>query len=231
MSIAKKLTESLKCQFNEATLGRLVQHVQNGDCLAFVSAERDDVEKEVNVENTKALRNYASNLARSLKLGYFKAKGGYVELKDDGSKKNVDGENSIIIFAPSDQFEIVKEFAISMGIKFKQDSVMLVDPTGIAKWIATRPDSSVGSQVGKSEKIVGKFNAKQIGLYYSKVGKKAFSFAKIEEGFEPKSKATSIQLRGSDYFCNLIKECVKQNLSFYEAFFEEKHKDKLNISV
>lgn len=209
MSIAKKLTESLKCQFNEATLGRLVQHVQNGDCLAFISAERDDVEKEVNVENTKALRNYASNLARSLKLGYFKAKGGYVELKDDGSKKNVDGENSIIIFAPSDQFEIVKEFAISMGIKFKQDSVMLVDPTGIAKWIATRPDSSVGSQVGK----------------------KAFSFAKIEEGFEPKSKATSIQLRGSDYFCNLIKECVKQNLSFYEAFFEEKHKDKLNISV
>lgn len=222
---ARQFIESVEKSLTEATLSRLVQHLNQGDCLAFISAERDENTPQQNTEATKQLRQYASNLARSLKIGYFKAKGGYVEIRDDGSKKNVDGENSIIIFAPSDQFDIVKEFAISMGIKFKQDSIMLVDPNGIAKWIATRPDSSVGSQVGKSELTVGKFNASQIGLYYSKVGKKAFSFAELKEGYQPTTRPTSIQLRGSDYFCKAIKECVEKEVSFYEYFFDEKHRD------
>lgn len=227
MSKAKQLVEKLnRLNLNEASLGRLVQHLNKGECLAFISAERSEVSEKENQQNTLDLRKYASNFHKNLKLGYIKAKGGYVELVD-GQKVEVTDEDSIILFAPPDEFDILKEFALSMGRKFKQDSVMLVDPSGEAYWVATIPNSSVGS-IG-SKKYVGKFKSTRIGDYFSMVGKKSFSFTQLSESKKIIPKSTERRL--NEYFWNRLSECVKQGVSFYDYFFENKHTEKIDSVV
>lgn len=232
MGNLKKLNNQIDKMIYEASLGRLVQHLSYGYCFAFISAERSENTKAENDKATKDLRSYATNLAKGLKVGYIKAKGGYVEISDiDGSRQEIDGENSIILYAKPEQFDIIKTFAISMGKKFKQDSIMLVDPNGVAKWVATIEGSTVGNQIGKSEMIVGTFHPKQIGLYYSKVGKKSFSFTSLNEGFIQQSKFTSIEKRSSVYFCNILKECQSKGLIFHEVLENIKNYPEIKIKV
>lgn len=157
----------------ESGLNRLAQHLDNGEAMAIVSAFRSELPLSVNRENTERLRK----MALTAGFGYVKSTGGYVEKVDD--KDVAVEEESTIIYAPKGLEKSLLTFAMGMGIKYNQDSILWVDTHGKAQWIATRNDSSIGKINSKLN--LGSFNVLDTQKYYTKVGKKKFIFKSLEE--------------------------------------------------
>lgn len=157
----------------ESGLNRLNQHLENGEAMAIVSAFRSDNSLSTNRENTEKLRK----LALTAGFGYAKVVGGYVE-EVDGKKIPVE-EDSTIIYAPKGLERSLLTFAMGMGIKFKQDSILWVSSKGEAQWIATRNDSTIGKI--NSRLKLGNFNVTDTQKYYTKIGKKKFIFKSLDE--------------------------------------------------
>ena len=61
----------------EASLGRLMQHLEKGDCLLFISANRNENSEKENIKNFKGLQRYV----KIANFGYNKIEGHYVEEK------------------------------------------------------------------------------------------------------------------------------------------------------
>lgn len=199
---------------NEASLSRFWQHFSNGEPIAIISAERGELSKSENDKNTNSLRRYIN----SAKFGFSKALGGYSEIDDiTGEKKNIDGEKSSIVYSSPEREAELLNFAIGMGKKFNQDSILFIDTEGNAWWYSTRADSSVGPIGSKTP--VGKFHPKQIGNYYSKIGKKNFSFVSInEDSYEYKSRPTSVELQTAEVMRNSLKKLTEENKDFYDYY-------------
>lgn len=182
---------------NEASLGRLYQHLGK-DCLLFISADRvadttgmseeeaqkiKEVQKEINNKNYLKLKTYVKLASKAKNkihngncFGYNRVLGGY---KEETGEMTV-GERALVVYASPEYQEDLKKLGISLGKKFKQDSVMFVYPNEKAVWIGTREDSSVGG-IGK-EKPLGKFTTQNIDIYFTRIGHKEFKFTEIEEG-------------------------------------------------
>lgn len=108
-----------------------------------------------------------------------------------------------------------------MGKKYQQDSILFIDSNGNAEWVGTRKDSYCG---GINQTIpYGKFHPKLIGDYYTKIGKKHFSFTDITEGEKEimLSKETSIERRGREYFLNCLVESTKNDVDFYDYWMKK----------
>lgn len=205
----------------EASLGRLVQHFQDGDCIAIVSAFRGERDKAENMKLTKQLRT----LVLGAGFGFNKAIGGYSEKMDDGSVVNVDDEHSTIIYASPDRENELRKFVTSLGKKYEQDSVLFVGNDRKATWIFTRPDNFMDKPVGSTMEL-GDFHPKQIGVYFTKIGKKNFSFVmkeaeEVTRWSQHEMKVTTVEMRGFDHMKNVLKECATNGEDFYENYLSK----------
>jgi peptidoglycan hydrolase-like protein with peptidoglycan-binding domain len=150
---------------------------------------------------TKALRT----LVLGSKFGFNKVIGGYSEKQEDGTVVNIDDEHSTIIYAKPEREAELRKLAIALGKKYEQDSVLFVGSDRKAVWIFTRPDNFMQKPVGSTMEL-GDFHPKQIGVYFTKIGKKNFSFVmkeseEITRWSQNEIMPTTIEMRGFDYDC------------------------------
>ena len=204
---------------SEASMGRLYQHFKDGDCIAIVSAFRGERSKSENMKLTKELRVMTLGAG----FGYNKVIGGYSEKLDDGTVVNIDDEHSTVIYAKPEREKELRRFVESLGKKYKQDSVLFIGSDRKAKWIFTRPDNFMNKPVGSTLEL-GEFHPRQIGMYFTKIGKKHFSFV-IQEGevirwSQCEVKPTTIEMRGLDYMRTVLKECSDFDKDFYEEYLK-----------
>lgn len=204
----------------EASLGRLVQHFNDGDCIAIVSAFRGERTKAENMKMTKALRT----LVLGSKFGFNKVIGGYSEKQEDGTVVNIDDEHSTIIYAKPEREAELRKLAVALGKKYEQDSVLFVGSDRKAMWIFTRPDNFMQKPVGSTMEL-GDFHPKQIGVYFTKIGKKNFSFVmkeseEITRWSQNEIMPTTIEMRGFDYMTTILKECANNDSDFYETYLK-----------
>lgn len=218
---SRAILEGDEDMLTEASLGRLVQHFNDGDCIAIVSAFRGERTKAENMKMTKALRTFVLGS----KFGFNKVIGGYSEQQDDGSLVNIDDEHSTIIYAKPEREAELRKLAIALGKKYEQDSVLFVGSDRKAVWIFTRPDNFMKKPVGSTMEL-GDFHPRQIGVYFTKIGKKNFSFVMKESeevtrwsqnDFTP----TTIEMRGLDYMSEVLKECASTDVDFYETYLKD----------
>lgn len=172
-----------KQTINEASLGRVYQHLGK-DCMLFISADRGENSKAENKKNFNILKKaiYTAN------FGYNRLKGGYYEQDaETGETKEITDENSLVVYAPPEEGDTLLELGKKLGKKFKQDSIMFVDAKGKAKWVATRPDNFLEIPM-YGEKPLGEWSTAKISKYYSKIGKKKFTFLEVGQEHEPVKK-------------------------------------------
>lgn len=195
---------------SEASLGRFWAHLKTGEPVAIISAERSENSPKQNRKNTEFARTFIKNAG----FGFAKVKGGYSEIVN-GVNVDVDSENSTIVYTTPDREEELRKLAMSIGIRFKQDSILFIDSKGNVSWIGTREDSSCGG-IGR-KKPLGEFHPVQIGKYYSKIGKKHFSFTEIDENISM-SRPTTIEMRAMDRIQKILREAVERNIDFFELW-------------
>ncbi len=210
----------------EASLGRLRQHLEAGEPIAIISACRGDWNRKDPKENAKinkAKTNELRSFILGMGFGFNKAIGGYTEVDSEGNKVEIKDEMSCIVYATPDREKELRTFAIGMGKRFKQDSILFVDTNGDAEWIFTRKDNFMGKPVASSYKL-GEFHYTQLDKYFTKIGKKNFSFA--VESFDYKrytqiseeiSIPTTIQLRGFDFMRKELAKCAEQGIEWTQA--------------
>ena len=105
---------------NEASLGRIYQHINDDKPFAAMTAFRKSSSKKENLQNNKVLKS----LVKSADFGFVEVIGSYPEPQDDGEVVVVK-ENSIFIFGKrSDDEEVLKKLVKQLGKKYEQDSVL-----------------------------------------------------------------------------------------------------------
>lgn len=199
------LEELNKALLQEASLSRFIYHMKSGNPIAFVSGDRDENTLEQNKANRQAIKRYI----RLADFGYNRVKGGYVE---EGGNK-VDAESSFIIYGTPKREEELYDFALALGKKFGQSSILFVDTNGQASFVSTRNDSWVGT-FGQKLKL-GKLTTGSINDFYTRIGNKEFKFETLEEDVECKPSMVERQVQ-STFKKSLIskKDCV---IEYWEA--------------
>lgn len=221
-----KESQGPKNPLYEASLARLRQHKENHEPIAIISACRGDWNRKDPKENAK-INKAKTNELRSFILGagfgFNKAIGGYTEIDAEGSKIEIKDEMSCIVYATPDREKELRTFAIGMGKRFKQDSILFVNTNGDAEWIFTRPDNFMGKPVASSFKL-GEFHYKQLDKYFTKIGKKNFSFAVESFDYERYTQIseeiaipTTIELRGFDFMQKEIARCAREGIEWTQA--------------
>ena len=162
-----------KVEINEASLGRVYQHITRdaSKSFAILTAFRGGNSKQQNLQRNKKLQSDV----RSLGLGFFKVKGYWVECQDpdleyaqcpDDMKIPVVEES---LFVPN----ISREQAVKLGKKYEQDAVI---------YSGEETDNNVElvSKTGTSIMMLGKFSPSKIAQAYTRIKGSSFTF----EGFE-----------------------------------------------
>lgn len=199
---------------NEASLGRLYQHLGNS-VMVFISADRSENDRGTNKANFKELQKWV----RLANFGFNKIKGGYVEKDTNtGELRNVDDENSLCVYGSVDREDELLTLGMRLGKKFKQDSILFVDSDGVAYIIYTIKDNSAGVPLGKKVKV-GKFSTNTLSQYYSKIGKKTFSFKSVSEA----------TVRSTKYTDNYEADELKKVMKAYEDDWEYQYYNRDNI--
>lgn len=183
----------------EASMSRLWQHFQKGNPVLVISSDRGELSKSENNSNFASLRSDI----RAGKFGYVKVKGGYTEATEDGKQVDISDENSCVIFGAPDTADRLLKMGMVLGVKYNQDCILWIDTKGNAQWICTA--NRGGSKIGQRIPL-GDFHPSQIGKYYTKIGKKKFSFTSIDESTDIKSKLTTIEMQSADRFCKFLDE-------------------------
>lgn len=210
----------------EASLGRLRQHLEAGEPIAIISACRSDWNRKDPKENAKinkAKTNELRSFILGMGFGFNRAIGGYTEIDSEGNKVEIKDEMSCIVYATPDREKELRTFAIGMGKRFKQDSILFVNTKKEAEWIFTRPDNFMGKPVASSFKL-GDFHYTQLDKYFTKIGKKNFSFAvesvdcrKWTQLSEEMSIPTTIEMRGFDFMRKELAKCAEQGIEWAQA--------------
>ena len=199
---------------NEASLGRIYQHIKDDKPFAAMTAFRKSSSKKENLQNNKVLKS----LVKSADFGFVEVIGSYPELQDDGEVVVVK-ENSIFIFGKrSDDEEIMKKLVKQLGKKYEQDSVLFKYSSG--KVVLMYMD-------GRSDTVLdGKFHPNKIGDYMSRMKNgKTFTIESMKE--EPESNAFYMERMIRQKFRNDIlmnENAVEEKLSmmtFSEDFFDD----------
>ena len=217
MKSLKEYLNEREANIKEASLGRLNQHYEQGDAIAIISAERWSKDKAANNKDTNELRKSILGY----KFGFNKALGGYTETASDGTKKEIVGEKSTIVYASPDREKELKLLVQKLGSKYEQESILFVDCNKNAMWIYTSEVKDEAGKVvhrkGEIEQL-GRFVPKQIGDYFTKIGKKNFTFLVQNESYERFSDTNGeIRLEG-------VSEATK-----FEALRKELAKEALEI--
>jgi hypothetical protein len=199
---------------NEASLGRIYQHIKDDKPFAAMTAFRKSSSKKENLQNNKVLKS----LVKSADFGFVEVVGSYPEPQDDGEVVVVK-ENSIFIFGKrSDDEEVLKKLVKQLGKKYEQDSVLFKYSSG--KIVLLYMD-------GRSDAVLdGVFHPNKIGDYMSRMKNgKTFTIESMKE--EPESNAFYMERMIRQKFRDSIltnENAVEEKLSkmtFSEDFFED----------
>lgn len=199
---------------NEASLGRIYQHIKDDKPFAAMTAFRKSCSKKENLQNNKVLKS----LVKSADFGFVEVVGSYPEPQDDGEVVVVK-ENSIFIFGKrSDDEEVLKKLVKQLGKKYEQDSVLFKYSSG--KIVLLYMD-------GRSDAVLdGVFHPNKIGDYMSRMKNgKTFTIESMKE--EPESNAFYMERMIRQKFRDSIltnENAVEEKLSsmtFSEEFFED----------
>jgi hypothetical protein len=223
-------------KLNEASLKRFETHLEKGNPMAILSADKGYRTKSQNKINEQELKHFARmaeiELAEGVfvksKFGYMRAKGGYVEANDDGITKILKketNENSIILIADKSREKELFDFATAMGERYDQESVLLIPSNGNAYYLSTNtdPDNWVGGGELYKKKPIGRnvytddehiLNAGG----FTKIKKDDFVIA---ESFElnydfSKNKESVSRRMGTQLFRNYLKKYGKDFLKEWE---------------
>ena len=213
----------------EASLARFWQHLMDKNvCLGIVSAERGSRKhvsasenKRLNQEYTLALRKFVNIHGYS----FNKAKGGYVEKNDKTGESQEVTEESTIIYAKCENKQdekAFKAFIFALGVKYDQESVFWVGLDKKAQWLYTRKYNYDNMPLGSS-KDCGVFHPKLIGQYFTKVGKKNYSFVSIDDKVHEDLswfKWTPSERRGFDTMRKQLHALTEQGKDYYESYFK-----------
>ena len=145
-------------RLNEASIGRIFQHVQNKDCFGIITAFRGSNTLKENQRRNEKLEQEI----KRLRFGYNKVKGYYVE---NGKEPVI--EESFIVYSSSDRDEELINFLKSACKEFEQECFLLV-LDGVAElW-----DSKGSIQT------IGDFHPtpSTLGSMYSRIKNKPFRF-------------------------------------------------------
>ena len=222
-----KYHDKSKDILEEASMSRFWKHfTDEGDCIAIVSAERGERDglsffqnKSLNKKNTRSLRKFVNIHG----YGFNKTKGGYVEVRSDGSSNEITEESTAIYAHCTDAQEekTFKNFIIALGKKYEQECVFFVGLNKHAKWLFTTAPNFSGLPVG-AEMDCGNFHATQIGDYFTKIGKKKCSF--VVEAQEYKDlywfNYTPLEKRGYDYMSRQLRILTENDEDYYDNYFE-----------
>jgi hypothetical protein len=164
-------------KLNEASLGRFIQHMENNEPFAIISAYRYGEKKSVNDSATNRMRSEIMSAG----FGFHKAMGGYVYNGTD-----IDSEKSSIVYGTKETEKKLRTLVFELGAKYKQQSVLWCGSDGNAIWRYTSTfwDQDVKPPIQRhigDVKPLGKFVPTKIGEYYSRIGKKQFTFRSIED--------------------------------------------------
>lgn len=195
----------------EASLGRLVKHLNNRDPIAIITGYRSDqtarANSSANAQIALALRQHG--------FGFHKAVGGYIEnvTRPDGSVEQVevDGERVMIVYTTPNRQQQMFTLVKSLGHGFKQDSVLLVDSDRQACWYYT---NDTGSRKRGDVDRLGEFHPVRIGKYFTKIGKKSFTFKSLEE--DVKWNWTTVEMRTNDQMRRNLQIASKLGVDYYE---------------
>ena len=199
---------------NEASLGRIYQHIKDDKPFAAMTAFRKSSSKKENLQNNKVLKS----LVKSADFGFVEVIGSYPEPQDDGEVVVVK-ENSIFIFGKrSDDEEVLKKLVKQLGKKYEQDSVLFKYSSGKVVLMYMN---------GRSDAVLdGKFHPNKIGDYMSRMKNgKTFTIESMKE--EPESNAFYMERMIRQKFRNDIlmnENAVEEKLSmmtFSEDFFDD----------
>lgn len=202
--------KTFKEYLSEASLGRLWQHFTRGEPMVIISADRSERTKS---ENKSCFEKLKQNI-RLAKFGYVKVKGGYTETDAEGNKHDVDDENSCVIFGTPETEKRLFVLGLRLGKAYNQECFLWVGNDNIAYWVYTINDDVRNIRIGEKVRL-GEFHTKKIGQYFSKIGKKQFSFTQIDESEDKHSSFTTIEMQSSDRFIRMLDEDVSE-LDFSE---------------
>lgn len=171
--IANAINTNNKDDINEASLGRVYQHItkQKSDSFAIITAYRGGFSKKQNDSRNKSLEGDV----RSLGLGFFKVKGYWVECSDsslDYESCPADMKVPVVetsLFIP----DISYKDAVRLGKKYDQDAIVF-------QGSETNDKVEVIDKNGSTLQKLGNFSPNKIKQAYTKVKGKSFAF----EGFE-----------------------------------------------
>jgi hypothetical protein len=132
---------------DETSLSRVVSKVKKGG-IATVSAERGDKSKSENKARSKQLEKDI----RGRGMGMTKAKGSFVEVDDEGKRREV-GERSYVVTPGKKGKRKFKKAVAALGKKHDQDSVLIKQKPGLkskASWLGTTKRKDAEPKQGKT---------------------------------------------------------------------------------
>lgn len=176
-SVKENIEES-SANLAEASVARLNQHLERGDVVAIVSACRSDRPDSKN----KALTNDLRRRVLGMHFGYNKAVGGYTETLENGKQSDKVEETSTVIYASPDRKKELFKLAFDLGVDYDQECILFVNENKDAEWVFTNPSKESGYSRGDRIKL-GTFHPVQIGQYFTKIGKRSFSFTVESEEY------------------------------------------------
>lgn len=158
----------------ERSLSRVLRRLENGEVALLISGCRGDNTYKENLSATRAIRNALSKNGFS----YHKIRGGYAE---SGNKAVF--EESTMAYAPKEDANRLLSLGKKLGKAYEQDSILFVHSLNSVSLYYTNDvdvyddDGDIIDHIpeGTVENL-GKFRAKQVGMYFTQVKNKRFSF-------------------------------------------------------
>lgn len=193
--------------FNESSLGRVHQHVQNKN-VGIITAQREDM-KKVNLsydgktdtrkmiwdhDKIKAANRKLEDDIRRHGMGFIHVKGRYPEGKGTPDEKMVDCEHSYMIHAHPEHKEALKSFLLKHGNKYNQDSVIWKPhDRKNATYLQT---SNVGDHKKGDEADAGTFHPRKVGDFHSRLmhNNKIFTFSESASDQQPVTEYVFLRL-------------------------------------
>lgn len=166
-------------KLDEASLGRFIQHMDKKEPFAIISAYRYG---ESSAKNNSATNSMRSEIL-SAGFGFHKCVGGYVEVDPEtGKPHDVTDEKSSIVYGTQDTEKKLRTFAFELGVKYRQNSILWCGSDGKAMWRYTSSFWDGENKHNRGDATpLGAFTPGRIGDYFSKIGKKHFTFKSIED--------------------------------------------------
>jgi len=143
----QKRMQKEEVDLSETSLSRIVSKIRKGG-VATVSAERGDKSKAENKKRSKQLEKDI----RGRGMGMTKARGSFVEVDDDGKRREV-GEKSYIVTPGKKGKRKFKKAVSALGKKHDQDSVLIKQKPGLkskASWLGTTKRKDAEPKMGKT---------------------------------------------------------------------------------